>query len=85
MLTVHSDGILRVWDLDKGIKGSKPFFEKVNCMTVHPIGNELFAGFKENGRVYTLAGFELELKCSLKIRGLTACKYTIDGQYLLLQ
>lgn len=26
MITLHSDGSLRVWDLQKGYKGSKSFF-----------------------------------------------------------
>lgn len=39
MLTVHSDGILRVWDLNKGLKGSKPLFEHVYCLSVHPVGS----------------------------------------------
>ena len=46
MVTLHSDGIFRVWSLEKGLKGSKTFFEHVYCMSIHPLGHEIFAGFK---------------------------------------
>ena len=39
MITMHSDGILRLWTFGRGLKSTKAFFEHLYCLSMHPIGH----------------------------------------------
>jgi len=80
--TCSSDKSIRIWNyLEKTNEITKFFTDDVYCVSMHPSGLNILAGFNDKLRLMNILIDDLKPYKEFNIRGCRECKFSNGGQY----